>query len=506
MYYSKLVFSFAFSAIALSSCSKHDALPQSPEPSIELTEAELVALDNYANGSAVSENEALEYAGSIMEQLDSYSLTKGSSPRYVSSITPIKRNGVVGTKADDEDVAYIVNFGDSLGYSVLSADRRTDDVFLISPSGNLNIETLEQDYLDGKIPASTLLMMSNISAVMDAQIESYERTADELEASALEKIGAADGNTKAASTRKVTVTTNYSVMKAERLSERMSSEPVRSEVTTDWSNVASGSVQPMIKTQWGQEYPFYNQTPVVDGKQALTGCEITAMVQLMSYWEYPRNYDWKSLKSHTYMVRYDNTPQSVRNEAARLMHEVGVATGVEYGSEWSGANHDGAIGYFRNAGYKNPGVKAGYDANRVLSSLYKGFPVLMAGYSFKNDLYLKIWFIKIRLYTAYELGHCWVIDGVIRQKKTTTVYLDDVISSQRDTYRSLFHCNFGNYGLTDGYYASDCFDSNNALIDDVIGAGDYIPGGTKGLLVGESQGTDKYYQFELEGVYDIQAY
>jgi len=503
MYYSKLfVFSLVCSAVVFSSCSKHSTLPQSPESSIELTDAELVALDNYANGSVISENEVLEHAGSIMEQLDSYSLTKGSSPRYVSSITPIRKDGGVGTKADgEEDIAYIVNFGDSLGYSVLSADRRTDDVFMISPSGNLNLETMEQDYSDGKIPEGALFLMANIGSVMEAQIESYEQTADELEASALEKIGAEDGNTKAMAARAVEVTTDYSLIGWNEGDYYTAS---RTE-TTDWTKVASGSVRPMIRTQWGQNGPFNNQIPLIGGRRPKTGCVPTAMAQLMTYWEYPKTYNWNSLKPYTYMTGSDyTTPKSVKDEVARLMYDIGRDTGVEYGINQSGATIDNAIGYFSKVRYKNPGVVGDYDENRILTSLYNGRPVLMSGFAYLYDVYLKIWFISIHLRTDLESGHCWVIDGALRQKKTTTVYRYGRAMLVLDDFRTLFHCNFGNYGLTDGYYVSNCFDTKNAEIHDVIYAGG-PKSGTKGIVV-EGQGEEGYYQFDLKGVYDIQAY
>ena len=54
------------------------------------------------------------------------------------------------------------------------------------------------------------------------------------------------------------------------------------------------AVEPLIKTHWDQEDPYWNQVPTyqgvipaLQGKQCLVGCVATAMAQLMNYWQWP---------------------------------------------------------------------------------------------------------------------------------------------------------------------------------------------------------------------------
>ena len=50
---------------------------------------------------------------------------------------------------------------------------------------------------------------------------------------------------------------------------------------------ASNQVDPLIKTTWGQEMPYYLQCPVKNGEYCVVGCVATAMAQVMYYWKYP---------------------------------------------------------------------------------------------------------------------------------------------------------------------------------------------------------------------------
>ena len=50
---------------------------------------------------------------------------------------------------------------------------------------------------------------------------------------------------------------------------------------------ASAGVDPLIKTNWGQEDPYDWQCPVYQGSYCAVGCVATAMAQVMKYWQYP---------------------------------------------------------------------------------------------------------------------------------------------------------------------------------------------------------------------------
>lgn len=46
-------------------------------------------------------------------------------------------------------------------------------------------------------------------------------------------------------------------------------------------------VEQMVHTTWGQDTPYNDKCPKLDGKLTLTGCVATAMSQIMNYFKYP---------------------------------------------------------------------------------------------------------------------------------------------------------------------------------------------------------------------------
>ncbi len=54
---------------------------------------------------------------------------------------------------------------------------------------------------------------------------------------------------------------------------------------------ANDGVEPLIKTTWGQEMPYYLQCPKKDGEYCVVGCVATAMAQVMYYWKFPEGSD-----------------------------------------------------------------------------------------------------------------------------------------------------------------------------------------------------------------------
>jgi len=47
-------------------------------------------------------------------------------------------------------------------------------------------------------------------------------------------------------------------------------------------------IDPLLKTQWDQGYPYNLQTPTYNDEHCVTGCVATAMAQVMNFWKYPQ--------------------------------------------------------------------------------------------------------------------------------------------------------------------------------------------------------------------------
>ncbi len=433
------------------SCNKSAISEVDPADNSELTDDELTALLCMTNGHEYSEEEINETANYVMEYLDAVSPTTKGEPRTIESIIPF--NSVSTKTQAPQQNGYIVNFSNNQGFSILSADRRTDDILLVADSGNLTESTLRSAYSNNEIDNNVLLMLSNVDQLIREQIAGIENEEDALINSALDKLNS--GSTKKCD--------DLMVGRKKRI---VPPTPVQTTVVGDWTTLSSGSVSPMITVTWGQGVPYNGATPLVNDElghpyHQVTGCVATAIAQLLSRWERPTSYNWSVLKA---TPKITSTSSSVATgQVASLMAAIGQGVNMDYESNGYGcatANLSAAVSYLNSIGFSHPGTYQAYDGPTVLQDLYAGNPVLIAGDDVHGEFYLDILCWSILLKEAYS-GHAWVIDGALRQEQITTVYSGDRVLSTTTKYRTLFHCNWGFNGLYNGYYASGAFNANS---------------------------------------------
>ena len=199
---------------------------------------------------------------------------------------------------------------------------------------------------------------------------------------------------------------------------------------------ATDDVQPMLKSKWGQDYPYSKQT------QYVTGCVATAVAQVMYYHRWPA----QGKGQESYKVTFDNTVRSAdftkshydwdnmlpdynrrnvttkqEDAVALLMNDVGIATNMQYTDRVSGTqsymaeralrnyfDYDAALVTRANEGVDNL-------IEIVKKELRNSFPLYISGDSRSGG------------------GHAWVCDGFDKE--------------------DMFHMNFGWNGQADGYYS-----------------------------------------------------
>ncbi|WP_430197207.1 thiol protease/hemagglutinin PrtT [Prevotella jejuni] len=199
---------------------------------------------------------------------------------------------------------------------------------------------------------------------------------------------------------------------------------------------ATDDVQPMLKSKWGQDYPYSKQT------QYVTGCVATAVAQVMYYHRWPA----QGKGQESYKVTFDNTVRSAdftkshydwdnmlpdynrrnvttkqEDAVALLMNDVGIATNMQYTDRASGTQSYMAVRALRNyfdydaalVTRANEGVDNFIEI--VKKEIRNGFPLYISGDSRSGG------------------GHAWVCDGFDKDDK--------------------FHMNFGWNGQADGYYS-----------------------------------------------------
>ena len=214
-------------------------------------------------------------------------------------------------------------------------------------------------------------------------------------------------------------------------------------------------VEPLVKTKFGQSFPYNEMCPSNSQGTALVGCVAVSYGQILKYWGYPA----QGTGSHSYYAsgfgtqyanfgntnyHFENIPLqgSGSNEyLARLLYHCGVAVEMHYGIDGSGSyawnipsTIDDYFGFSDDADYIS---KSNYsDAtwlNIIKNQLDNGWPTEYDG-------------------SSDDGGHSWICDG----------YDGDML-----------HMNWGWNGSGNGYYdindltpqGSSTFDTDGACIN-----------------------------------------
>lgn len=209
-------------------------------------------------------------------------------------------------------------------------------------------------------------------------------------------------------------------------------------------------VEPIVKTHWSQDEPYFNLTPTVDGAHTLTCCVATAMAQVFNHYKYPAHgtgvldyaaqydqdrinidlakstYDWSNM-ANDYTTDGNGTKswnEAQANAVATLMRDIGAALHVQYGINGSGAYTED----IRTAAVHNFGYKA--------TTYYK------TTYSMKQ------WTEMLR--ERFDAGNPVVITGVSKENIFSSsghAFVGDGYDSNDN-----IHINWGWAGKYDGYY------------------------------------------------------
>ncbi len=218
-------------------------------------------------------------------------------------------------------------------------------------------------------------------------------------------------------------------------------------------------IEPLIKSNWGQEEPYDWQCPVYNGEYCVVGCVATAMAQVMYYWRYPTSspelnsyycydigqtvpalpgttFDYsKMLRSYCHWdwdqskLIQDTYTDEQAQAVAKISRYCGQAVRMGYSPEGSGAYTSDQLSAMKTFGYSS-------SARDVIRDSWWG----------SNYYTTAEWEAMIKeeldkrqpiLYSASDPaagGHAFICDGYNAE--------------------GLFHFNFGWYGTCDGWYVS----------------------------------------------------
>ena len=139
-------------------------------------------------------------------------------------------------------------------------------------------------------------------------------------------------------------------------------------------------ILPLTESQWGQQAPFYYDTPTIGGEHCKTGCVATAMSQLIYYHQYPSkgkegtysymtgvhgdisfNFADKTFDYELMKPVYDGTETAEdksAQEVSKLMFAAGVTVNMDYGLSSSAGQFASVSNSFREWFlYPDEGVK-----------------------------------------------------------------------------------------------------------------------------------------------------
>ncbi|MBO4772177.1 MAG: C10 family peptidase, partial [Bacteroidales bacterium] len=224
-------------------------------------------------------------------------------------------------------------------------------------------------------------------------------------------------------------------------------------------------VGPYISTTWGQEEPYNNNAPVINGTPCKAGCVAIATAQLMTYWQKPAYSMWFPFNWAD--IVYDYRPNH-KKEVASFVRFVGSRIGTIYGTTVSSASTQNAISFLRGQNYSCNNLSRYYTYD-IINSIDNRRPVLMSGCICSNPN------------SNGQDGHTWIVDGYAKkisnlEHQTTylVMYRDDATGQTSSEFEvntwttgqsdCFFHINWG-WGrekLNDGYYATNVLNCNKA--------------------------------------------
>ena len=201
------------------------------------------------------------------------------------------------------------------------------------------------------------------------------------------------------------------------------------------------TVAAMLTTKWGQDGPFNQQTPVINGHHAPTGCMPTALAQILYYWKSAagaatiaayetstKGISMPALPATTFSYdlmkdEYDRSETGASaDEVAKLMLYCGQAFQVDYNELESGASGGSDVFvnnfFFDIHGRDIKHISESQDVwdEALYQEMVAGRPVFMSALN-------------------YQTGHGFVVDGY--------------------DGKGLYHINWGWYGENNGFYVLD---------------------------------------------------
>lgn len=347
------LFFFVLVAIVMSACSDNMILTEPLENTVLARSNEQTSVNNYT----VTPEMVCKYINLVH---------KG---RGVNELSPIVQNG--------DTLAYLAQYADSLGWELISGDRRLDPILAYAENGILN--------LNDSINPGIVALNGMIQMVKDKK-----ESTDTLKHQIWKVFEPASQNHNA-------------IMP---IYDGVSGMWVVEDTIIEEENI---EVPHLIATKWGQGDPWFNYTPYINGVHGKVGCLAVAVAQYIYYYRCNNNRNItlptivsfsNTTNSYPTFLEYSTTGwEGMANTsldlgtdiAAKFLSYVGSQLNINYDVNSSG----GYASYI-------PSTLDYYKIGRTESSTYDFFDVIE---SLDNNNPILV------CASSSEVGHAFIIDG-----------------------------------------------------------------------------------------------
>lgn len=360
-------------------------------------------------------NEAIDIAQKAIKLLDDENKTRSTVSRKIKDTQYILKRAETRSTNSSDTLMYVFNFEDNAGFAIVSANPQTEGLIAITETGN---------YILGE-------------STGNAGFDMYMQLAEEYIASI-----------------DFTIPTDSTQIPLTEIKHVTVSDTI--------------SCGPYISVRWGQNFPYYSETPIIDGEHCPAGCVATALAQILSYYKYPTtitldyeapsyvmNLDWESINMHK-LTKYNQcvslcfNPSLTHSLIAKLFRQIGEELDMEYGIDGSGTSSGKVYTALSKFGYICDNFQT-YQSSVVASSLLNRRIVYMSG---KEE--------------GTNIGHAWVIDGYKEISSTMTTYVRPAGRVNWEILRvdnsviEFNHINWGWNGACNGYFSTNVFEPSSA--------------------------------------------
>lgn len=389
----------------------------------ELLDSDSLQSVSQQTSSIRSYEEALQIAQASIQMVDDQTQTRAASPRKIS-LSDSKvclGGGITRSETDNDTLMYVFNFEDSQGFAIISANKNTEALIAITEKGHY--DPTVRDPNDG----------FNLFMDLAKKYVENNRQMGDPGGGGLDPI----------------------------LEFKDSIVPF------------SGYVGPFVEVKWGQNYPEGMFCP-----NNHSGCAVTAMAQVMSYFEYPtgipltysgadQSYqalNWSNIKVHSISNHSQytlcNADEATHKAIGRLCRQLGELSNSCYGPDGTETVINDVKQTLNTLGYTTTNW-TDYSSSVVTGSINNLKPVIINGYRLNNDNG-----------NQTLIGHMWVVDGYYYTGYESFTWnrpyggfewelVEHVI--HKDYYH---HYNWGYSGDNNGYYTTGVFSMPSVWIAD----------------------------------------